>query len=123
MYHACHNLALPGTTRCVEHPLPKKESHTTDSIRKRVRELYDGKCAICGKPGTEVDHIIELSEFQPHEKYLANRLDNLQLLCFEHHVQKTTAFNQRFAPTDPNDFSVSARARKRRRMRQQGFEV
>ena len=52
----------------------------TLSVATRVQvKNRDGKCRVCGKPGTEIDHIAGSS----------SDLDNLQLLCAECHRDKT----------------------------------
>lgn len=120
-YRACTNAALPGKSRCAEHQIKRRQGDFTAAIRRQVVDLYGGRCAVCGEPGTEVDHIVELAEFQPHERWQANLISNLQLLCFMHHSAKTRAYNA--AEENPNDYHRSARSRKRSRMRRNNFGV
>ena len=60
---------------------------------QEVRELRIGKdhglCKICGKPGNEVDHIIELTPENINDEKIALNLDNLQTLCHRCHRIKT----------------------------------
>ena len=49
------------------------------SVRVEVKNREGGRCKICGKPGTEIDHI-DGSSADP---------DNLQLLCADCHHTKT----------------------------------
>ncbi|MEB2311190.1 MAG: HNH endonuclease [Sorangiineae bacterium] len=51
------------------------------NTRAAVIERDRGKCRLCGKPGTEIDHIEGSSP----------ELTNLQLLCHECHAAKTDA--------------------------------
>ena len=50
------------------------------SVRVEVKIRDDGKCRVCGKVGTDIDHIDGSSA----------DLDNLQLLCKDCHNAKTT---------------------------------
>ena len=58
-----------------------------------VRELRIGMdrgiCQICGKPGNEVDHIIELTPDNIYDEMIALNLDNLRTLCHRCHTRKT----------------------------------
>ena len=60
-----------------------------------VRELRIGMdrgiCRMCGKPGNEVDHIIELTPENIYDEMIALNLDNLQTLCHQCHTRKTKA--------------------------------
>ncbi len=56
--------------------------------RRAVIDRDDGKCVLCGKPGAEIDHIVDSSP----------ELTNLQMLCHDCHVQKT---QQNFRPIEP----------------------
>lgn len=48
-----------------------------------------GICQICGRPGNEVDHIIELTPDNIYDEKIALNLDNLQTLCHRCHTHKT----------------------------------
>lgn len=48
-----------------------------------------GICQICGRPGNEVDHIIELTPDNIYDEMIALNLDNLQTLCHRCHTRKT----------------------------------
>ena len=58
-----------------------------------VRELRIGMdrgiCQMCGRPGNEVDHIIELTPDNIYDEMIALNLDNLQTLCHRCHTRKT----------------------------------
>jgi hypothetical protein len=56
--------------------------------RRSVIERDGGKCVMCGKPGTEIDHVVDSSL----------ELMNLQLLCHDCHARKT---RQNFRPIEP----------------------
>ena len=60
---------------------PKLARTLPDSVRRTIIERDQGKCQICGQPGTEIDHISGSS----------NDPSNLQLLCDSCHNKKTTA--------------------------------
>ncbi len=57
-------------------------------VRAAVIERHNGRCASCGKPGTDIDHI-NGSSADP---------SNLQLLCTDCHNTKT---DQRLQPASP----------------------
>jgi len=60
----------------------------TQATRTEVKVRDGGRCTICGKPGTEIDHIASSS----------SDLDNLQLLCTDCHHAKTA---QNLRPASP----------------------
>ncbi|MFI0940908.1 HNH endonuclease [Streptomyces sp. NPDC021020] len=51
-------------------------------LRARVKRRDGGLCKSCGRPGTQVDHIIRGDN---------HALENLQLLCEPCHTRKTQA--------------------------------
>ena len=53
--------------------------------------LYKGRCAICGRPGSDIDHVLGSD----------NDISNLQLLCRECHNKKTVAGFIQIPPDDP----------------------
>jgi len=57
----------------------KKRRYLSRSIRASVLERSKGKCEICGKPGSDIDHIRSSSP----------ELSNLQFLCKSCHNAKT----------------------------------
>lgn len=123
-YEACLNMAVPGKSRCEEHALKKvkragdMETEAKNAFRKRNGNI----CAECGAPAYEIDHIVELSEFAPEDKWKANLPSNLQLLCYDHHLRKTNEFRkEQIVLKDPNDQRTSARNRKKQRRRKRGF--
>ena len=59
-------------------------------VRARVLEDDEDKCVKCGKPASEVDHIVEIWEGGREFD-----LDNLQSLCHVCHVMKTTQGGRR----------------------------
>ena len=80
----------------------------SEARREEVKLRDRGVCRICGKPGTEIDHVADSSE----------ALDNLQLLCHDCHMEKTMSRLVRIMPDDPNYAEISAqgdRLRKRYR--------
>lgn len=118
------NIALPGSSRCEEHQVKKTkrtESLTTEA-KNAFRKRAGNVCAECNEYAYEVDHIIELNEFPEDEKWKADLPSNLQLLCYEHHLRKTNQYKKdQIVLRDPNDYSTSARSRKKSRRRKQGF--
>ena len=62
-------------------------------VRRAVLDGAGWRCAVCGRYGNQVDHIRPL-----HRGGDAWRLDNLQVLCRHHHVEKTRRENERFDP-------------------------
>ena len=75
-------MAWEGSTRRQRLPL---DWHNR---RRSVIRRAEGKCAVCGEPANEVDHILQGDD---------HSLENLQLLCSKHHVSKTNTenFNRR----------------------------
>lgn len=64
-------------------PLPSNWSQ----LRKIVKARKN--CAVCGMPGTEVDHIVNRAAGGD------DSLQNLQLLCYDHHKLKTQQESKR----------------------------
>ena len=123
-FERCLNLAEPGGYRCSEHQIKKRKrtGDMTTAAKDAVRQRDGNVCAQCGQPAHEVDHILELDEFAPDDKWKANLPSNLQLLCFHHHAVKTARYRkEKIDLGDPDDTSTSARNRKKKRRRQQGF--
>jgi len=58
---------------------PKTARRLSAKQRDDVMSTAQGKCAICGAPGNEIDHI----------KGSSSESVNLQLLCHECHLEKT----------------------------------
>lgn len=54
-----------------------------DPMAREVRQRCGFGCVICGNPIYQYDHIIDYSEVKGHTA------DNLTLLCYEHHGEKT----------------------------------
>lgn len=129
VFERCLNFAEEGKSRCAEHPTkPKKRrsGNLTYDQKERVREQFNHTCAFpgCNNKAHEVDHIVELNEFSEEEKWKANLAGNLQLLCFYHHSLKTAEYRKGLIQVDDvNDTSTSARNRKKKRRRAQGFYV
>lgn len=125
-YQRCMNFAEEGKSRCADHRLKKRarKGNLTASQREMVIKSQGG---LCNEPGChgeaiEVDHIVELDQFEEHEKWKANISSNLQGLCFYHHQLKTADYRKsKISLSDPNDRSTSARNRKKQRRRKQGF--
>jgi len=67
---------------------PERERELSKSVRLQVITRDDGRCRLCGKPGTEIDHISGSS----------GDLDNLQLLCRKCHIGKTKASMKPLTP-------------------------
>jgi len=61
-------------------------------IRNIIIKRNNSKCQICGKIGTEIDHI----------KGDNNDLENLQLLCRKCHIKKSLANIKTINPNDEN---------------------
>lgn len=125
-YERCFNHALPGKSRCTEHfrevQKRPRQFGLTEEVKQYVRQRDDFTCMNCGNAGYEVDHIVELAEFSGIEKNQANLPSNLQTLCRECHLEKTNRYRREAAiETNYHDRSISARARKKQRMRKRGF--
>jgi len=60
---------------------PERERHVPPAIRKAVIARDGGRCQMCGRPGTDMDHIEGNS----------NEMENLRLLCRICHNKKTIA--------------------------------
>ena len=61
-----------------------------ERVRRQVLDAAVWRCAKCGRYGNQVDHIRPL-----HRGGDAWSLDNLQVLCRRHHVEKTQQENRR----------------------------
>lgn len=125
-YERCMNLAVEGSSRCADHPIKKKRrtGDLTRAQKEAARKAHHGTCAVpgCTRKAFEVDHIVELNEFSPERRWMANLPSNLQLLCFEHHLLKTNEYRRSMVGIpDPNDRSTSARNRKKLRRKARGF--
>ena len=75
---------------------PARARRYSTAIRDAVIARDNGKCRICGKPGSDVDHI----------KGNSSQLDNLQFLCRDCHNEKTQAgFRKISAATHPVEWA------------------
>ena len=74
------NMMYPKQTR-----IPKKErkKEISKTNREKIKMLYKGKCALCGRKGNNIHHIIYKSE----DRTKIDDIDNLILLCVECHNQ------------------------------------
>ena len=68
----------------------EKERRIPIELREAVIAHNDGKCQVCGRPGTDIDHIDGDS----------NDLNNLQLVCRKCHNKKTIS---QFIQVGPED--------------------
>jgi 5-methylcytosine-specific restriction endonuclease McrA len=75
-----------------------------DSVREAIIKRDQGRCRVCGKPGTEIDHISGDS----------SDLENLQLLCDSCHNKKTVASFVRLTKDSHPDAWEKAQLLKRR---------
>ncbi len=57
----------------------KRKTDISKQTREIVKEQYKGKCALCGKSGTQQHHI----EYRSEDKSKIDDVDNLILLCVE----------------------------------------
>lgn len=64
----------------------KEAKDKWEEARQKVIQRDKGKCQICGKPGTQVHHI----HMRSKRKDLLYNMNNLILLCDEHHFHKAT---------------------------------
>jgi len=71
---------------------PEGDRYIPKLAREQIFQKYDGKCAKCGKPATDIDHINGSS----------NNLENLQLLCKTCHNKKTKAGFTEITSEDEN---------------------
>lgn len=76
-----------------------KERHLPNKIRDLVLQRNKGLCQVCGKAGTEIDHINGSND----------ELSNLQLLCQKCHNEKTALS---LKPLDKNDPQYDKNVRK-----------
>lgn len=75
---------------------PAKKREVSDSTRKTVIAREKGLCFLCGKPGSDVDHIDGSS----------SSLDNLQYLCRVCHNEKTRSRFRKITPeTHPEEWA------------------
>jgi hypothetical protein len=91
---------------------PERARQLPSSVREAARLRDEGRCRACGKPGNEIDHV----------RGNSNDLGNLQLLCSECHIRKTTSnFVRISAETHPEAWAkhqgLLARIRAREPMR------
>ncbi|MDD2326573.1 MAG: hypothetical protein PHW63_11370 [Alphaproteobacteria bacterium] len=120
------NFAEEGKYRCSDHPTKKRKrsGDLTYEQKEEVRASFNHTCAIpdCGGEAFEVNHIIELDQFPEEQKWRANLRENLNVLCFYHHQIETARYRKsKIVIDDVNDRSTSARNRKKKRRRSQGF--
>ena len=66
-------------------------SRAWQDVRQLRIGMDKGLCCKCGRPGNEVDHIIELTPDNIYDEMIALNLDNLQTLCHTCHTRKTKA--------------------------------
>jgi 5-methylcytosine-specific restriction endonuclease McrA len=59
----------------------QRKTDISKTTREQAKEQYKGKCALCGKPGTQQHHI----EYRSEDKTKIDDVDNLVLLCVECH--------------------------------------
>lgn len=71
-------MTYPKPTKIVKKARPKQVSKTN---MEKIYDLYNGKCALCGKKANQRHHIIYRSE----DRTKIDDLDNLILLCVECH--------------------------------------
>ncbi len=84
----------------------RRSRRLSEEVREAVIESAAGKCAVCGRPGEEIDHIAGSSSL----------FSNLQLLCDACHNKKTVASFQKITKvTHPKEWAkrqgLLARAR------------
>ena len=63
-----------------------KAKELWNEARKRIIKRDNGKCRVCGKPGTQVHHI----HLRSKRKDLLYHDNNLILLCDKHHFHQST---------------------------------
>lgn len=59
----------------------QKRKDVSKRTREEIKKLFKGKCALCGRDGTEIHHI----RYRSEDKAKIDDIDNLILLCLEHH--------------------------------------
>ena len=69
------------------------EKRQWDKARKAVIARDMGLCLMCKakgltRPGTEIDHIVELTDSNKHDWNIAYNPDNLRCLCRECHGKR-----------------------------------
>jgi len=63
-----------------------KAKEKWQEVRQKVIERDNGKCVVCGRPGTHVHHI----HLRSKRKDLLYEMNNLVLLCSKHHNHTST---------------------------------
>jgi len=63
-----------------------KAKEKWQEVRQKVIERDNGKCVVCGRPGTHVHHI----HLRSKRKDLLYEMNNLVLLCSKHHDHTST---------------------------------
>lgn len=123
----CRNLAEISPTgedfRCREHwrkpwkgagERQRQTKPLTEIEKNLIRELHGHRCADCGEPAREVDHIVEVADGG------TNLPSNLQLLCGDCHKEKTRKA-RRARSDDAARPKISARGEAKRRRRRMGL--
>ncbi|AET09763.1 terminase small subunit [Gordonia phage GTE5] len=106
--------------RCKEHwrksfgmKVPRRVRPLTEDEKNYIRERDFHVCRECGAPAHQVDHIVEVVDGGGNEP------SNLQLLCDEHHAEKTRLSQEAWKPDVRR--GTSARAQAKRRVRAAGL--
>lgn len=72
------NMMFPKGSKIVLKPKPKDISKDN---REYIKNLFKGKCGLCGRQGQHIHHIIYKSE----DRSKIDDVDNLVLLCMDCH--------------------------------------
>ncbi len=79
-----------------------RERNISNDIREAVIASAGSRCSLCGKHGTEIDHILGTSD----------ELSNLQLLCWSCHTKKTAEGFKELTPDHPRYKEIMRRVQK-----------
>lgn len=61
----------------------KKKNDITPNTRKKIKEMYNGRCALCGRLGNHIHHI----RYRQEAPEMVDDVDNLILLCIGCHEE------------------------------------
>ena len=72
------NMMFPKQSRNVKN---KRKNDISNINRRKIKELYNGKCVLCGRKGEHIHHI----RYKSEDRTKIDDLDNLIYLCIKCH--------------------------------------